>query len=66
MYVLTFGFVCYTYISYPLTFLLMPKGKDQQSHSMDLVLAYLIFATTIFRLHVFKFYDLLFSLRISE
>ena len=33
------------------------QAKDQQSHSMYLILAYFIFVTTIFRLFVFKFYD---------
>ena len=35
----------------------MPQAKDQQSHSLYLILAYFIFVTTIFRLIVFKFYD---------
>ena len=35
----------------------MPHTKDQQSHSLHLILVYFIFVTTIFRLIVFKFYD---------
>ena len=38
-------------------FFFMSQVKDQQSHSLHLSLAYFIFATTIFRLIVFKFYD---------
>ena len=38
-------------------FFFMPQAKDQQSHSLHLILAYFIFVTTIFRLIVFKFYD---------
>ena len=34
-----------------------PQVKDQQSHSMYLLFAYVTFVTTIFRLIVFKFYD---------
>ena len=35
----------------------MPQAKNQQSHSLYLVLTYFIFVTTIFRFIVFKFYD---------
>ena len=40
-----------------ITNIFMSQVKDQQSHSLHLSLAYFIFATTIFRLIVFKFYD---------
>ena len=40
-----------------ITSFFMPQVKDQQSHSLYLILAYFIFVTTIFRLIVFKFYD---------
>ena len=39
------------------SFSFIAQVKDQQSHSLHLILAYFIFVTTIFRLIVFKFYD---------
>ena len=48
------------FVLYPLMlffFFLMPQVKDQQSHSLHLILAYFIFVTTIFRLIAFKYYD---------
>ena len=38
-------------------FFFMAQVKDQQSHSLHLILVYFIFVTAIFRLIVFKFYD---------
>ena len=49
-------------VLYPLIFFFMPQVKDQQSHSLHLILAFFIFVTTIFRLIVFKFYDFVFLL----
>ena len=42
--------------------------KLERTHQIHphVISAYLIFVTTTFRLDVFKFYDLLFYLRISE
>ena len=50
-------------VLYPFIFLFMPQVKDQQSHSLHLILAYFISVTTIFRLIVFKFYDFEFLLQ---
>ena len=47
-------------------FFLMLQGKEQQSHSLQVILTYLIFVTTTFRLDVFKDYNFLFYLRINE
>ena len=44
----------------------MLQGKEQQSHSLQVILTYLIFVTTTFRLDVFKVYNFLFYLGISE
>ena len=49
-------FVNVRIVLYPLNFF-MAQVKDQQSHSLHLILAYLIFVSIIFRLIVFKFYD---------
>ena len=40
----------------------MTQVKDQQSHSLYLILAYFIFVTSVFRMIVFKFYDFAFLL----
>ena len=37
-------------VLYPFIFFFMPQVKNQQSHSLHLILAYFIFVTTIFRL----------------
>ena len=49
-------------VLYPPIFFFMPQVKDQQSHSLHLILASFIFVTTIFRLIVFEFYDFVFLL----
>ena len=50
---------CFTspYLFYFFLFFFMQQVKDQQSHSLHLILANFIFVTTIFRLTVFKLYD---------
>ena len=47
----------------PLIFIFMPKVKNQQAHSLHLILTCFSFVTTIFRLAVTKFYDLVFLLQ---
>ena len=49
-------------VLYPPIFFFMPQVKDQQSHSLHLILASFIFVTTIFRLIIFEFYDFVFLL----
>ena len=46
-------------------FFLMLQDKEQQFHSLPVILTYLIFVTTNFR-DVFKVYNFFFYLRISE
>ena len=60
LFLILFVNVCI--VLYPLIFFFMPQVKDQQSHSLHLILAFFIFVTTIFRLIVFKFYDFVFLL----
>ena len=55
-------FVNLCIVLYPVIFFFMPRVKDQQSHSLQLILAYFLFVTTIFRLIVCKFYDFVFLL----
>ena len=47
-------------------FFLMLYGKEQQSHSLQVILNYLIFIAITFTLDVFQVYNFLFYLRISE
>ena len=44
----------------PLFSFFMSQVIDQQSHYLHLIMVYFIFVTTIFRLIVFKFYDILY------
>ena len=46
-------------------FFLMLQDKEQQSHSLPVILTYLIFVTTTFR-DVFKVYNFFFYFRIGE
>ena len=57
---------CMYYVLYQLIFFFMPYVKDQQLYSLYLIMTYSTFATTIFKLIVFIFYDFLFYLRITE
>ena len=48
-------------VSYSLIFFLMSLGKNQQPHFLHIILDYLSFVTTTFRLDIFEFYDFYFT-----
>ena len=58
-------FCKFMYCLNPFIFYFMPQVKDQQSHSLDLIFAYLIFMAAIFRLFL-NFIILYFYFRITE